>query len=74
MPTDSNSPPNQPDDSISSATLSEFFWDFINDPAEAQIEEQIRAQIEAQQIGMSNQHRRKSAGTWKETVKLLEFG
>lgn len=60
MSTDSNSPPNQPDDSISSATLSEFFWDFINDPAEAQIEEQIRAQIEAQQIGMSNQHRRKS--------------
>lgn len=46
------------DEAIGFKAVSEFFWDFINDPAEAQIEAQIRAQIAAQQIGTSNQHRR----------------
>jgi hypothetical protein len=36
--------------------IQQYFWVYMNDPIEAQIEEKFRAQIEAHQRGMSNQH------------------
>lgn len=46
------------DGSISNnITLQQMFWGFYNDPVKAQIEAQIRDQIEAQQRGMSAQPR-----------------
>ena len=53
-----NVPLQIPEESDSDAKVEQFFWDFMNDPIEAQIETQIRDQIEAQQRGTSNQYRR----------------
>jgi len=55
---DPNGPTKIPEDSDSSVTINQFFWDFINDPMEAQIEAQIRRQIEAQIRGTPTQYRR----------------
>jgi len=43
-----NVPLQIPEESDSDAKVEQFFWDFMNDPIEAQIETQIRDQIEAQ--------------------------
>jgi len=55
---ETNVPLQIPEESDSDAEVEQFFWDFMNDPIEAQIETQIRAQIEAEQRGTSTQYRR----------------
>jgi len=55
---ETNVPLQIPEVSDSDAEVEQFFWDFMNDPIEAQIETQIRAQIEAEQRGTSTQYRR----------------
>ena len=43
-----------PEEPTNRINIQQFFWEFMNDPVEAQIEAKFQGQIEAQLGGMSN--------------------